>query len=125
MTKPKRVFDTAFKLDVVKLIQEQGFSVNQVCKDMGVGESAVRRWVKQVEAEQLSQSGIGKSITPEQQRIRQLEAEVRKLKSDNELLKNSVRLLCPRTSIKQVLVEKLHAEKAITIQQVSVNLNLV
>ena len=87
MKTPKLVFDTAFKLEVVKLIQEQGISVSQVCKDMGVGESAVRIWVKQVEAEQLGQSGIGKPITPEQQRIRQLEAEVRKLKSDNELLK--------------------------------------
>jgi len=87
MTKQKRVFDSAFKLEVTKLIKEQGFSVGQVCKDMCVGESAVRRWVKQVEADQLGQSGIGKPITPEQQRIRQLETDVRKLKSENELLK--------------------------------------
>ena len=89
MIKPKRVFDAAFKLEVVKLIKEQGFSISQVCKEMSVGESAVRRWVKQVGAEQLGKSDIGKPITPEQQRIRQLEAEVRKLKSDNELLKNA------------------------------------
>jgi transposase-like protein len=36
MIKPKRVFDTAFKLEVEKLIKEQRFSVNQVCKDMKV-----------------------------------------------------------------------------------------
>ncbi len=33
------------------------------------------------------QAGIGKPLTAEQQRIRELEAEVRRLKSDNELLK--------------------------------------
>jgi transposase len=54
---------------------------------MQVGETAVRRWLKQAEAEQLGQVGIGKPLTPEQQRIRQLEAENRQLKSDNELLK--------------------------------------
>jgi hypothetical protein len=43
--------------------------------------------VKQVEFVKLGQSGIGKVITLEQQRIRKLEAEVKKLKSDNELLK--------------------------------------
>ncbi|MDS1341576.1 transposase, partial [Klebsiella pneumoniae] len=33
--------------------------------------------------------GIGKPLTAEQQRIRELEAEVRRLKSDNELLKKA------------------------------------
>ena len=48
---------------------------------MCVGESAVRRRVKQFKLEQIGQNGIGRPITPEQQHIRQLEVEVRKLKS--------------------------------------------
>jgi len=89
MNKERRVFDTTFKLEVVKLIKEQGLSVGQVCTDMGIGETAVRRWIKQVEAEQLGNSGIGKPLTVEQQRIRQLELENRQLKSDNDLLKKA------------------------------------
>jgi len=87
MSQKRRVFDSAFKLEVVKMIQANGLSIPQVCQDMQVGETAVRRWLKQAEAEQLGQAGIGKALTPEQQRIRQLEAENRQLKSDNELLK--------------------------------------
>ena len=56
---------------------------------MSIGETAVRRWVKQVEAEQLGNSGIGKPLTVEQKRIRQLELENRQLKSDNDLLKKA------------------------------------
>jgi transposase len=56
MNKERRVFDTTFKLEVVKLIKEQSLSVGQVCTDMSIGETAVRRWVKQVEAEQLGNS---------------------------------------------------------------------
>ncbi len=56
---------------------------------MSIGETAVRRWVKQVEAEQLGNSGIGKPLTAEQKRIRQLELENRQLKSDNDLLKKA------------------------------------
>ncbi len=89
MNKERRVFDTTFKLEVVKLIKEQGVSISQVCTDMSIGETAVRRWVKQVEAEQLGNSGIGKPLTVEQQRIRQLELENRQLKSDNDLLKKA------------------------------------
>lgn len=89
MSQKRREFDSAFKLEVVKMIQANSLSIPQVCQDMQVGETAVRRWLKQAEAEQLGQAGIGKPLTPEQQRIRQLEAENRQLKSDNELLKKA------------------------------------
>jgi transposase len=54
-----------------------------------LGETAVRRWLKQVQSEQSGQPGIGKPLTPDQQRIRQLEQENRQLRSDNELLKKA------------------------------------
>ncbi|MGZ8227351.1 MAG: transposase [Methylococcaceae bacterium] len=89
MIKKRRVFDSSFKLQVVRIIKDQGLSVSQVCEDMDLGETAVRRWLKQFEAEQAGQSGIGKPLTAEQQRIRQLEAEVRQLRMDNDILKKA------------------------------------
>ena len=51
--------------------------------------SAQRRWLTQLDAETAGRPGIGKPLTAEQQRIRQLEAENRQLKSDNDLLKKA------------------------------------
>jgi len=89
MSRKRRSFDVAFKLQVAQMVRDQGMSVGQVCRDMELGESAVRRWVAQLDAEQLGQVGPGKPLTAEQQRIRQLEAENRQLKQDNELLKKA------------------------------------
>ena len=90
MTKSKRrVFDTSFKLQVVEMIRTQGLSVGEVCRDMKLGETAVRRWLAQVDAEQIGQPGIGKPLTIEQQRIRQLEAENKQLRGDVEILKKA------------------------------------
>ena len=50
-------------------------------------KSAVRRWISQFEPEQAGLSGIGKPITAEHQRIRQLELENRQLPGDVEILK--------------------------------------
>ncbi|WP_036595315.1 transposase, partial [Ottowia thiooxydans] len=52
MTKAKtrRSFDAAFKLQIVKMIREQHLSVSQVCRDMELTDSAVRRWLDQYEA---------------------------------------------------------------------------
>lgn len=89
MTSKRREFDSHFKLQVVNMIKDQGLSVSQVCKDMAIGESAVRRWLKQVDAENAGQTGIGKPLTADQQRIRQLEAENRQLRMDNDILKKA------------------------------------
>ena len=85
----RRAFDAAFKLQVVRMIREQGLSVGQVCRDMDLVESAVRRWVEQFDEESAGRPGVGKPLTPEQQRIGHLELEVRQLKSDNEILKKA------------------------------------
>jgi transposase len=89
MSQQRKSFDPSFKLQVVQLIKDQGLSVAQVCRDMNLGETAVRRWLAQFAAEQAGQGGIGKPLTAEQQRIRQLEGEVRQLRQDNDLLKKA------------------------------------
>ncbi len=89
MSQTRRTFDTSFKLQVVRMIKDQGIGVGQLCRDMNLGETAVRRWVAQFDAEQLGQAGIGKPLTAEQQRIRQLEGENRQLRQDNDLLKKA------------------------------------
>ena len=45
MKQKRRAFDASFKLQVVQMIKDQGLSVGQVCRDMGLGETAVRRWL--------------------------------------------------------------------------------
>ena len=55
MTKSiRRVFDASFKLQVVQMIRVQNLSVVEVCRDMKLGETAVRRWLVQFDAEQLA-----------------------------------------------------------------------
>ena len=71
------------------MIKAQGLSVGQVCKDLNLVESVVRRWLNQFEAEQAGLPGIGKPITAEHQRIRQLELENRQLQGDVERIKKA------------------------------------
>lgn len=85
----RREFDTSFKLEVVRMVKDQGLPVSDVCRSMDLGETVVRRWVKQYQAELNGQPGIGKPLTVEQQRMRQLETENRQLRRDNDLLKKA------------------------------------
>ena len=69
------------------MVKVQGLNIGQVCKDMNLGATAVRRWLTQLEAEPLGQSGTGKPLTAEHQHIRQLEIENRQLRGDVDILK--------------------------------------
>ncbi len=89
MTKQRRIFDANFKLQVVRMIHDQGLSVSQICKDMKLGETAVRRWLTQVQAEQGGLPGIGNPLTADQLRIRELETQNRQLRMDVDILKKA------------------------------------
>ncbi|BBJ22304.1 transposase [Candidatus Nitrotoga sp. AM1P] len=84
MTKQRQHYETAFKLEIARMVVDQGLSVAQI---MTIGRTAINRWIKQYCAEQQGKSGIGKPLTAELQRIRQLEQENRQLRTDNDLLK--------------------------------------
>ena len=89
MTKQRKHFDDSLKLEVVRMIKEQGLSILHVSQSMDIGTTAIRRWLKQYEAEQSGQRGIGNPLTAEQQRIRQLEQENRQLRMDVDILKKA------------------------------------
>ena len=89
MTKERKHYEAGFKLEVARMVVDQGLSVARVVKDMKIGRTAVDRWVEQYRAEQQCRPGIGKPLTIELQRIRQLEIENRQLRSDNDLLKKA------------------------------------
>lgn len=89
MAKQRKKFDTSLKLEVVRMIKEQGLSVQNVSESMDIGQTAIRRWLAQYGAEQNGQPGIGKPLTAEQQRIRQLELENRQLRQDVDILKKA------------------------------------
>ena len=85
----RRAFDASFKLQVVQMVTEQGLSVSQVCNNMNLGGSAVRRWLIQVQAEHSGQPGLGKPLTADQIRIRELERQNRQLRMDVDILKKA------------------------------------
>lgn len=88
-TRKRKTFDPSLKLEVVRMIKEQGLSVQNVSESMDIGQTAIRRWLAQYGAEQNGQSGIGKPLTAEQQRIRQLELENQQLRQDVTILKKA------------------------------------
>ena len=66
---------------------------------MNVGHTVMRRWVAQLQQERKELTPArSKALTPEQQRIQELEQQVRKLEREKEILKKATALLMSDTT---------------------------
>jgi transposase len=75
---PKK-YDDDFKREAVRLVTEEGRSAASVERDLGIGNGAISRWRK-------SLSEDSKTPFPGKGKQRPEEAELRRLKRENEIL---------------------------------------
>ena len=94
-TPPPR-YDEAFKAGAVRMVTEQGREPKEVARDLGICIDTLRNWLKSAGM----QLGQVSRHNREQQRIRELEAEIRVLRKQLgekeeviDILKKSVGIL--------------------------------
>ena len=94
----RRHYSQEFKLSSARLVVEQGYSITQACEAVDVGPTAMRRWVNQLKTERHGITPIGsKALTPDQQRIQELEARIKRIEREKEILKKATALLMSDT----------------------------
>ena len=93
MTKQRRSFSQEFKLDSAKLVLDEGYSFPEAARSLEVGETALRRWVKQLQDERRGTTPNSKALTPEQLKIQELEARINRLEREKTILKKATALL--------------------------------
>ena len=82
MKKQRRSFSTEFKHEAACLVLDQGYAVLEACRSLDIGETALRRWVQQMELERGGGTPVSKALTAEQRRIQELEARVHRLERE-------------------------------------------
>ena len=86
MTREHRTFTTEFKLEAVRLAQTSGKSVSQVARDLGIADSTLFHWWKQ-----LAEKGA--EAFPGSGHQTALEEENRRLKRELEMVKQEYAVL--------------------------------
>ena len=91
--KTKRTFSPEFNLECAQLIVDKGYSYREATEAMNVGFSTLEAWVCQLRRERQDITPSAVPLTSEQQRIRELEKQVRRLEEQNTILKKATALL--------------------------------
>lgn len=90
----RRSFTPEFKERTVELIESSGRSIRDVCRELDLTESAVRRWVEQAEIDRGRKEGVTSSEREELERLRR---ENRILKEEREILKKAAAFFATET----------------------------
>ena len=89
----RRSFTKEFKHEAASLVVDQGYTMAEACRAMGVGTTALRRWVQQLQGEHHGVTPRAPALTPEQRRIQELEKQVQRLEREKSILKKATALL--------------------------------
>ncbi len=84
----RRNFTTDFKFDAVKLVVEQGCSVSEAARNLGVSASALRRCVKDHREERMSIPEI-EDLAQAQATIKEQVKRLKRLEMEREILKKA------------------------------------
>ena len=84
----RRVFTDEFKADAVRLCKAGGRSIGQVAKDLDLGETALRAWLKLADEEVAVDGGTAGALTAaERGELGELRKRVKRLEMEREILK--------------------------------------
>jgi transposase len=85
----RKTYTREFKLQAVRMMVEQGLSVSEVARQLGVGENCLRVWRAAAKDQgDAAFAGPG-NLSAEQQELCRLRAEVARLRAERELLKKA------------------------------------
>jgi transposase len=87
MAERRKVFTKEFKQEAVRLSNESGKPVSRVAEELGVPRNTLTRWRAEAAADATEAFCGNGNRTAEQERIRQLEREVERLKQERAILK--------------------------------------
>ena len=88
MTKRKK-YTKAFKLDAISLVRDQNLNIAESSRNLEINPQLLERWIKEDESEDgQAFRGNGK-LTPDQEEIRKLKAQVKRLEMEREILKKA------------------------------------
>ena len=90
MGEVRRKYTREFKIEALRLITDEGLSFAKVARDLGVNETMLYRWRKELsEAPEEAFPGQG-NLKPQDEELRRLRRELEIVKQERDILKKAI-----------------------------------
>lgn len=85
----RKQYSKEFKLDAISLVTEQGYTRSEAARSLGINPNMLGRWVKESASDDGHVFRGNGKLTPEQEEIRTLKAQVKRLQMEKDILKKA------------------------------------
>ena len=87
----RKKYTREFKQDAVQLVIEQGYNHSEAARNLGIDRGMLGRWVKEIQGDECEAFRGNGKLTTEEEELRRLREENRRLKMERDILKNPPR----------------------------------
>ncbi len=95
--KPRRLFTDEQKAEAVRIVHQSGKPVSQIAKEMGLSESALRRWVQQAQIDHQPNSQ-GQLTSAERKELIALRRDLKRVQMERDFLKKAATFFAQESS---------------------------
>ena len=90
MQKSRRTYTREFKVEALRLLETSDKSAAQIERDLGISAGCLSRWKRELATEGVGAFPGRGRLTPDEERVRQLERENEILRQERDILKKAV-----------------------------------
>jgi transposase len=90
MTEKRKTYTAEFKCEAVRLVSDQGYRMSQAARSLDIHVNMLRRWKSQLEDQPNGAFPGQGHLLPEQEELRRLRAENRRLRMERDILKKTI-----------------------------------
>ena len=94
----RKKYTREFKQDAVRLVTEQGNKQSEAARNLGIDRGMLGRWVKEFQEDQSEAFRGNGNRTVEQEELRRLREENRRLKLEREILRKATAFFAKESS---------------------------
>ena len=96
--KTRKTYTKEFKQDAVRLVTEQGYNRSEAARNLGIDRGMLGRWIRELEEDGSEAFRGNGNLTQEQEELRRLREENRRLKLERDILKKATAFFAKENS---------------------------
>jgi transposase len=90
MSKKRKKYDSAFKLEAIRLVNEEHRNVREVERNLGISQGTLSRWVRAYKADPVETFPGKGRLKAKDEEIRRLKQKLKEVQEERDIIKKAL-----------------------------------